>query len=262
MKPLSINVAIIFGTRLTVTNFLNVFIPWYTHSDAKKAALKETGLTTLSPAETQSLLLPDDPILDMVTRYSDVAVQYGYMTLFATSLPIACAVSSLQCILQARAEAWLMIRFKQRPLPMTEANIGSWLIVFRVLSTLSVITNGALVCFTMNVLVVYAELSYVERLWLFIGFQWSFFTIQSLIDTFVPDEPTSTKLQEKRRKFLVSKLISKIPDDAVGDNFEQGDTKDAKNKTEILPYSPEQYPSIGSIPLQKMEICDCKFSCL
>jgi hypothetical protein len=29
MEPLSINVAVIFGTRLTLTNFLDIFIPWY-----------------------------------------------------------------------------------------------------------------------------------------------------------------------------------------------------------------------------------------
>jgi len=28
MQPLAINVAIIFGTRLTLTNFLDVFLPW------------------------------------------------------------------------------------------------------------------------------------------------------------------------------------------------------------------------------------------
>lgn len=28
MEPLSINLAIIFGTRLTLTNFLDIFIPW------------------------------------------------------------------------------------------------------------------------------------------------------------------------------------------------------------------------------------------
>ncbi|KAJ1410908.1 calcium-activated chloride channel-domain-containing protein [Ochromonadaceae sp. CCMP2298] len=52
MEPLSINLAIIFGTRLTLTNFLDIFLPYVAY---KQKVKKETeGVedpTSLTPAE-------------------------------------------------------------------------------------------------------------------------------------------------------------------------------------------------------------------
>ena len=52
--------------------------------------------------------------------------------------------------------------------------------------------------------------SYVNKVWLFIGFQYLCFTIQALIMAVIPDEPEIRQIQLKRTEFLVDKLIDKV----------------------------------------------------
>jgi hypothetical protein len=245
MRPLAINLAILFGTRLVVTNFTTVFFPWLSNFMNKKKALEECKHLSFTPAEHQRHLLPDEAVLDSIERYSDVAIQYGYMVLFATALPIACAVSAIQCILKARIDAWLMIRYKQRPMPMSASSMGTWYSILKVLSTVAVITNAGLICFTMTVFYdvgtadINADLSFMERIWIFIGFQWVFFTLQTLIDSFVPDVSEAARIQLKRQAFVVSKLILKVPDaDSSASEELKVDSsigKKQKYKSEIYP---------------------------
>lgn len=246
MRPLAINLAILFGNRLVVTNFLNVFIPWYFNSDTKKKAFKTCGHLSFTPAEEQRNLLPDEAVLDSIARYSDVAIQYGYMVLFATALPIACAVSIIECICKARIDAWLMIRYKQRPMPMSASSMGTWYSIFKILSTVAVITNAGLICFTMTVFYdtasdeINADLSFMSRIWIFIGFQWVFFTLQSLIDGFVPDQSEAARIQLKRQAFVVSKLVLKVPDadSSASEELKEDSAIEKKHK-----YKSEIYPT-------------------
>lgn len=62
MTPLSINLAIIFGTRLTLTNFLDIFIPYLAYKDKLKEETKGAEGKTLSPAENDYMLMVYDPM--------------------------------------------------------------------------------------------------------------------------------------------------------------------------------------------------------
>lgn len=55
------------------------------------------------------------------------------------------------------------MQFYQRPAPSGAQDIGTWMSIFQFLSVSAVITNAALVCFTMNVLWDRFDLS--GRLW-------------------------------------------------------------------------------------------------
>ena len=43
-------------------------------------------------------------------------------------------------------------QFYQRPAPTGAQDIGTWMAIFQFMSVIAVITNGALICFTMDVL--------------------------------------------------------------------------------------------------------------
>ena len=64
MQPLSINLAIIFGTRLTLTNFLDIFIPYMNYRNKIAEETKGVNLeaTPLSPAEKDYMLMEYDPM--------------------------------------------------------------------------------------------------------------------------------------------------------------------------------------------------------
>jgi len=107
MQPLSINLATIFGSRLTITNFLDVFVPWYSH---KRKIKKETeGIeegTPLTPAEEDYFLLPYDSTVASITNYADTAVQYGFTLLFITALPCASFFSLVNNYIKVKFLIW------------------------------------------------------------------------------------------------------------------------------------------------------------
>merc|ERR1711907_727848 len=90
--------------------------------------------------------------------------------------------------------------------------IGRWMSIFTILSQIAVITNAGLCCFTMNV---FSKLGVSNKwiMWIFIGFQWFFFFLQSVIEQVIPDQTYATEVQLQRMKFIVSKVLDKVQDE-------------------------------------------------
>jgi hypothetical protein len=107
MKPLSINLAIIFGTRLTLGNFMDIFMPWLNH---KLKFRKETnGIQedrVITPAEKDYMLLNYEVTLESINCYADTAIQYGFSLLFITALPIASFMSLVSNYFKVKFNSW------------------------------------------------------------------------------------------------------------------------------------------------------------
>jgi hypothetical protein len=86
-------------------------------------------------------------------------------------------------------------------------------LILEIISRISIVTNAALIVFTMNNLDSY---SLTFRFWIFVLFQWISFIVQSVIKYFLIDESEVITTQKQREKFIVSKLIHKVPDDTSG----------------------------------------------
>jgi hypothetical protein len=79
------------------------------------------------------------------------------------------------------------------------------------MSTLSVITNVALVCFTS--VRVTENFTASERVWLFIGVEHALIMMKYLLQMLVDDEPHDVVLQKQRNQFIVDKIVNLIADD-------------------------------------------------
>jgi hypothetical protein len=96
MEPIAINLAIIFGTRLFLTNFLDVVLPYMSYRSKLKEETKGVDSSVvLTPAEKDYLLVRYDSMIESIGAYADTAIQYGYTMLFITALPIATFLSLL-----------------------------------------------------------------------------------------------------------------------------------------------------------------------
>lgn len=123
MTPMSINLAIIFGTRITLTNFLDVFLPYMAYKSKVK---KETEGTSgnLTRPEKDYMLMPYDIMAESIKDYADTAIQYGFMTLFITALPIACFFSALSNHIKVKASAWKMLTVRSICLSTPQDSYG------------------------------------------------------------------------------------------------------------------------------------------
>lgn len=170
------------------------------------------------------------------------------MVLFTTALPIASFCSLVECHVGSRAEAWLLLRMKQRAMPLGADDIGTWMSVFQILSMIAVATNAGLIVFTMDVLDYFIEFSMPGKLWIFIGFQWFFLVIQQVIQKLIPDVTDSAIMQAARNAFIVSKILDKVADDDVendvdDDDEEAGEAKGKKSSKPAFAEIVKSYPS-------------------
>jgi len=207
MRPLMINLAIIFGVRLVVTNSLDILLPYINKIMKQKAETKnkngegQIDISLLTAAEKDYVLQEYDVLTDNISNLSDTVVQYGYMTLFITALPISCIITFFCNYVKMKLHAWRLLTMYQRPIPVGAQDLGSWQSIFTLMSVIAVATNAGLIIFTMDLASneIFAEkVTTNGRYWIFIGFQWVIIGMQFIISVAIPDEPFEVTTQRKR----------------------------------------------------------------
>jgi hypothetical protein len=153
--------------------------------------------------------------LDACTRYdvtveefSELAIQFGYVTFFVAAFPMAPLFALFSNYLMIRIEAVNFLRNMRRPMPLTTENIGAWNGIFQIISIISVITNSGIICFTANPNLADYSDSFVA----FLAIQYILFVLMAAAAYFVPDMPASVPIQLKRQEVLVNKVMKEIPD--------------------------------------------------
>ena len=212
MIPLAINLATVYGMRLTLGNFMEVCLPmilqWY--SDRKEDADRTSESGAISTGEREYRMPVYDQMKGTIDDYSELAIQFGYMTFFLAALPMSAMFAFLNNFVEIKSDAYKLMKNHQRPRPAGAQDIGSWGAIFSVVTTICVVTNAGLIVFTMEVLKMYSDMT---RMWVFIGFQWALFSLQYIIQAVIPDEPLQVGIQKQRADFLNSKILDKAKDD-------------------------------------------------
>jgi len=211
MIALAINLGIIFGTRLTLSNVLELGIPMI-NSYMKDKKENEGAVKPPSNAEAQYRMEIYDQLKGSLNDYAELSIQFGYMAFFITALPAAAFGAFVNNYVEIRTDGYKLLRNHQRPIPGGVEDIGTWQTIFSLMATICVITNAGIVVFTMRVLTMY---SITLRMWLFIGFQWLIFTVQYIVEVAVPDEPYEVQIQVQRSNFINDKILKKVRDDVT-----------------------------------------------
>lgn len=102
----------------------------------------------------------------------------------------------------------------RRPWARGAEDIGTWQDIIDLITAAAVITNAALIVFTMNDLLDY---TLEFKFWVFIGFQWVVFSFQYLVRCLVPDVPFDVDIFLERQTVFNDKLIDMDEDD----NYEE-----------------------------------------
>ncbi|CAG9311107.1 unnamed protein product [Blepharisma stoltei] len=81
--------------------------------------------------------------------YMELAVLFGYITLFAVAFPLSCSLSLLMCLCELQVDKYKLLYLVRRPQPMGARGIGTWWAIFNINCVIAIFTNVALLCFTM-----------------------------------------------------------------------------------------------------------------
>ncbi|KAK4695877.1 anoctamin-10, partial [Phenoliferia sp. Uapishka_3] len=95
----------------------------------------------LERVRTESAL----PRYAVFADYSEMAMQFGYLTLFSVIWPVAPVWSFVNNFFELRSDAFKLTNQSQRPIPTREASIGPWLEVLGFITWIGTLTNASLV---------------------------------------------------------------------------------------------------------------------
>lgn len=150
----------------------------------------------------------------IANRYLDIIIIFGYMTFFVSVLPCSFAIGLISMLNEVRGDLWLMLHRYQRPIPQRVESIGMWASIMELMIIIAVITNAAVVIFTMPTFN-NNNFSDLQRMGIFIFFQYAVFLMQYIIGALIPDYPSEVIIQRQRETFIVSKLIEKESDNEI-----------------------------------------------
>lgn len=80
----------------------------------------------------------------------EVSVQYGFVTLFAVAFPLAPLLAWIIGILEYQVAREKLIFRSRRPLPSGARDIGKWYDVMETITSLAIVTNAAILSFTLR----------------------------------------------------------------------------------------------------------------
>ncbi len=110
MRPLSLNLAIIFIARITAKNLLDLLVPYIKCViKIRRATSDMASRRGLTPPEMDLMLMEYDSTLESIRIYADSAVQFGFMLLFVTALPCAMLLSLVNNYVKMKFNAWKIL---------------------------------------------------------------------------------------------------------------------------------------------------------
>jgi len=205
---LFINLIIIFGGQIAYGNIVEVLVPYLKAKKTEKL-MRESGQKELSAPEQEYIREEYDLVHGLLMDYCELALQFGYMTLFVAALPLAPLLGLVNNWIEIRSDAYKLMTQHRRTLANPAEDIGTWQAIFNIMNILSVMSNAALISFVMDN-VWDEDVTMTERLWGFVVFQYVLMFLMFCIGLAVPDVPEVVAKQLQRQAFIQDTVIDKI----------------------------------------------------
>ena len=165
LKELETQMIIITIVKPMIQNLQESILPWLMTQSRRRidsfngvcGAIVSVLTCERLPLETEGLTEQEiegmmlwkeaqrEPYLTTAGDYLEIALQFGYMTMFATTFPWAPIAAFVYNTIEIRVDANKLLNFSQRTIASPANNIGGWSSIFILLSGLSIVTNSYLV---------------------------------------------------------------------------------------------------------------------
>jgi hypothetical protein len=218
MYELRLQLISVFVSAILVSNFMEVILPVI---DAKKKLLIEWYF--LSAEQKEKLKKGDYEHVELEAKwkeydeiesfkdYSEMVIQYGFVTLFVVAFPLTPLLAFLNNVLEAHVDA-VKLTTVRRPKPKKAENIGIWEYFIAMLSTTSALTNCAIVLFTSDSIFPREQFSQTQKLLYFIIFQNSIMVVKRVVEDVVPDMlPKVEEFNLRFQRVGVAVMTGRVP---------------------------------------------------
>lgn len=135
-------------------NIVEYLGPWIGSAVKKcccNAKSNKIDVNRVAPWERDHRTLPpEDADLNLYDDYREIMLQLSFMSLYAPAFVLAPIFSLFNNLFEVRIDATKMLKHQRRPHCGSSNDIGIWMKFMQTISWLSVVVNGALLCFTSN----------------------------------------------------------------------------------------------------------------
>lgn len=157
------------------------------------------------------------PYEDTIDDYGEIIIQHGFLVLFGVAFPLAALVNLINDSIEFRTDTYKVLAFHRRPEVDMATDIGGWLKVIQLMSTLSIVTSVAVLTITTPALQLvvqqilpasigqkaldYPVLSFMIAEHLLLLVRW-------VVNSLISETPGSTYRLRARRAFLMARCLN------------------------------------------------------
>ncbi len=233
MPDLRTQLITIFGVQLVVNNTIEVVIPWIKGKVAA-GGVEKAGAPVSPGGDSEVELLEKGGGKNYVhgkghidfkrelarvkydgtfREYSEIVIQFGYITLFVVVFPLAPFLALLNNLIEIRVDSSKLINESRRPISESASGIGTWLMILEIMSVIAVICNLSLIFFSGEFLDEYFEMDTATRIISFFVLENIILISKAIVRGLVDDIPGSVLLQVDRSNYLERKIVIGEPDE-------------------------------------------------
>ncbi|XP_069485940.1 anoctamin-6 isoform X2 [Ambystoma mexicanum] len=149
LLELTTQLTIIMGGKAIWNNFQEVLFPWIKNLIGRCNAV---GSEKIIPRWEQDYHLQPLGKLGLFYEYLEMVIQFGFVTLFVASFPLAPLLALVNNLVEIRVDAWkLTTQFRRVP-PEKAQDIGAWQPIMQGIAILAVVTNAMIIAFTSDMI--------------------------------------------------------------------------------------------------------------
>ncbi|KAF3826318.1 hypothetical protein GH733_006432 [Mirounga leonina] len=150
LLELTTQLTIIMGGKAIWNNIQEVLLPWVKNLIGRCRTVSRTEKIT--PRWEQDYHLQLMGKLGLFYEYLEMIIQFGFVTLFVASFPLAPLLALVNNILEIRVDAWKMTTQYRRMVPEKAQDIGAWQPIMQGIAILAVVTNAMIIAFTSDMI--------------------------------------------------------------------------------------------------------------
>ncbi|KAM6986370.1 anoctamin-6 [Aplochiton taeniatus] len=147
---LTTQLTVIMGGKAIWNNVQEVMLPWVKNLIFRHCT--RAGSERAIPRWEQDYHLQPVGKLGLFYEYLEMVIQFGFVTLFVASFPLAPVLALVNNIFEIRVDAWKITTQFRRMVPEKAQDIGAWQPILQGIAILAVATNAMIIAFTSDMI--------------------------------------------------------------------------------------------------------------
>jgi len=252
VTQVTVQLATVLAMNISIGQFQEVGIPYISSvmkasgdrkraaaiidADKSKAEKKQLAKTLhLSQAEIQGNYGAANGTFG---EFNEMVIQYGYVTMFAATFPLAPLLALLNNIIEIRSDGFKMISSIQRPEYLGARDIGTWYKILNIIGFIAVLTNCLIISITSDTIRVNVLNGVVDPIYsplmttilVTVILEHVIILAKFLVSEIIPDVPEHIKIELARQTYFKNRTLDQLEggpaDEFNDDNEEYNDNDD------------------------------------